>query len=293
MRSRNGVRWTLMAAVVAAALALVPAATAGHAGGVQLGHTHVTTELTGFLGHSNLPLLYAANDWGNGIAGISRGFGMGVYGAFERTAGTQPGVRGDTLSASASAVGVMGQVTANPAGGFSAGVRGINSGTTGNGIGVWGSQGGSGWGVYGTTPSGVGVYGQSFSGVGVQGSSLVGKAGLFLGHQHTTGNITRAYSSEDESRAVPIAYGAVNANGTLSMGTPNVSVTWEASLSRYRITIAGENYTFAQYATTITPSGSSPRTAMEDSAVGWLIVRIFDVSGTSVQAPFNFTTYKR
>jgi hypothetical protein len=47
---------------------------------------------------------------------------------------------------------------ANP-GAFSAAVRGQNNGTGGNGIGVWGSQDGSGWGVYGTSVSGRGVYG--------------------------------------------------------------------------------------------------------------------------------------
>jgi hypothetical protein len=58
--------------------------------------------------------------------------------------------------------------SANP-GAFSAAVRGQNNGTGGNGIGVWGSQDGSGWGVYGTSVSGWGVYGTSVSGYGVRG----------------------------------------------------------------------------------------------------------------------------
>ena len=54
-------------------------------------------------------------------------------------------------------------------GAFSAAVRGQNNGTGGYGIGVWGSQDGSGWGVYGTSVSGIGVYGyaSATSGYGV------------------------------------------------------------------------------------------------------------------------------
>jgi hypothetical protein len=286
-------------ALVAAAssfalLTLVPAAGAGHAGSVQLGHTHVTTELTGFLGHSNLPLLYAANDWGNGIAGISRGFGMGVYGAFERTSGTQPGVRGDTLSSSPSAIGVLGQVTPTSAGGSSAGVRGINNGTGGAGIGVYGSQAASGWGVFGTTPSGRGVYGFSSSGVGVYGQSTSGKAGQFAGQLHTVGDVTRAYGPGDESRIAPIAYAAITAAGAVQSGTPNVSVTWEgAPNNRYRITITGHTYFFGSYTTTITPVGATPLFATETSLGGDLIVYIHNLSGNQVQAAFQFVTYRQ
>jgi hypothetical protein len=48
-------------------------------------------------------------------------------------------------------------------------VRGQNNGTGAFGIGVWGSQEGSGWGVYGTSVSGIGVYGyaSTTSGYGV------------------------------------------------------------------------------------------------------------------------------
>ena len=44
-----------------------------------------------------------------------------------------------------------------------------------------GSQDGSGWGVYGTTPNGRGVFGESTNGTGVYGSSTNGYAGYFNG----------------------------------------------------------------------------------------------------------------
>lgn len=77
---------------------------------------------------------------------------------------------------------ILGNYSANPAilgtntntGGFSTGVMGLETSTTGNGIGVQGIQNGSGWGVYGTTPSGLGVYGLTTSGTGVYGFSSTG-----------------------------------------------------------------------------------------------------------------------
>ncbi len=70
---------------------------------------------------------------------------------------------------------IRGVVTPTAPGGFSAAVRGINSGTGGLGIGVWGSQDGSGWGVYGVTPNGLGVYGNSAAGgTGVYANSNTG-----------------------------------------------------------------------------------------------------------------------
>lgn len=66
---------------------------------------------------------------------------------------------GTSFSTAASVVGVRGIIGSTTPGGFSAGVRGINNGTGVNGIGVYGSQAGSGWGVYGTAPNGIGVNG--------------------------------------------------------------------------------------------------------------------------------------
>lgn len=82
------------------------------------------------------------------------------------------GVNSTTTSSIAS---VRGIVSNTAPGGFSSGVRGINNGTGGLGVGVWGSQAGSGWGVYGVTPSGLGVYGNSSgAGTGVYANSNSG-----------------------------------------------------------------------------------------------------------------------
>lgn len=83
-------------------------------------------------------------------------------------------VFGETISTLDSAAGIFGRINSTAPGAFSAGVRGVNNGTGTLGIGVYGSQAGSGWGIYGEAPSGRGVYGLSTTGIGVYGKSTGG-----------------------------------------------------------------------------------------------------------------------
>jgi hypothetical protein len=155
---------------------------------------------------SSSGVLGAATGTGNGVRGIStlgiagkfeitnsantsnalyattNGAGYGILGSNTMATGSTIGVRGEVSSAShgagatAGVTGVQGVVTPTTPGGYSAGVRGVNNGTGGTGIGVVGFQGGSGWGVYGETPSGFGVYGlttnNSAVSVGVRGETF-------------------------------------------------------------------------------------------------------------------------
>ncbi len=106
------------------------------------------------------------------------GSGVGILGLHDSTGGLDPGVMGQTNSTSGGAYAVEGLVTSSAPGGYSTALRGINNGTSGSGIGVWGSQEGSGWGVYGEAPSGYGVYGYSGNGTGVEAESNTG-TGLY------------------------------------------------------------------------------------------------------------------
>ena len=82
---------------------------------------------------------------------------------------------GQNSTTTSSISAIRGEVTNTAPGGFSSAVKGINNGTGGLGIGVWGFQAGSGWGVYGVTPNGLGVYGNSSaSGTGVYANSNSG-----------------------------------------------------------------------------------------------------------------------
>ncbi len=120
------------------------------------------------------------NTGNSSVAFTGKTTGTGQAGQFQivNTANTVAALEGLTdatgnASTSSGPTGVLGKITATSAGGYSAGVRGVNSSTTGSGIGVVGYQAGSGWGVYGETPTGNGVLGRTTStsgaGTGVHG----------------------------------------------------------------------------------------------------------------------------
>jgi len=111
-----------------------------------------------------IPFIKTSAQAAGPLVGMTNSAGTGISGA----------VQGSSASTDGSAVAIQGTITSTTPGGFSSGVRGINNGTGGLGIGVYGSQAGNGWGVYGTTPSGIGVHGNSASGFGVYGLSTTG-----------------------------------------------------------------------------------------------------------------------
>jgi hypothetical protein len=89
-----------------------------------------------------------------------------------------------------------------------------------------------------------------------------------------------------------IAYGIINASGSVSQATPNVTSAWNAALSRYEITIAGVDYHFSGYATTVTSAdpaqGLMPAT---NSLGGKLVIYFRNTLGTALQTSFGFVTY--
>jgi hypothetical protein len=157
--------------------ATFPAAVGGWAGaGSTAGSGGVKNGVYGF----------TDNGAANGVVGFNTnkvaGSGNGVFGRADGTTGagvkgvntTGTGVFGSSDSTTSSATAIIGVLTSTSPGGFSSAVRGQNNGTGGNGIGVHGSHAGSGWGVYGTSPSGVGILGSSGAGIGVEGAGSTG-----------------------------------------------------------------------------------------------------------------------
>ena len=140
-------------------------------------HLSIIGTAPGVLGETDSSSSGAAGVFGTSPAGY------GVVGLHQNAAGTTPGVFGETNSTSASAVGVLGQVNPAAAGPGSAAVRGVNKGTGSWGVGVWGSQGGKGYGVYGSSPFGYGV-------VGAAGTK--GFAGYFFGNVYVSGRLSKA-----------------------------------------------------------------------------------------------------
>jgi hypothetical protein len=156
-----------------------PAALGGFAGaGATVGKGGVANGIYGF----------TDNGAGNGIVGYNSGavagIGAGVLGlAFgakntavqgHNTAGTA--VSGTTDGTSAEATAVLGVINSTAPGAFSSAVRGQNNGTSGLGIGVWGSHAGSGWGVYATSVSGIGLSASGGTGTGVSASGATALA---------------------------------------------------------------------------------------------------------------------
>ncbi len=149
--------------------------------------------------------------------------GVGVHGVHSAATGTDPGVLGATDSTADYAAGVIGRVTSTAPGAFSVGVRGINEGTTDTGIGVWGSQNGSGWGVYGTSVSGMGVYGRSGSSFFTWPGPLV--AGVYGESDSGTG----VFGISESATGV---YGRSNLAGSGEFGEGGIGVYGENNLLR-------------------------------------------------------------
>jgi hypothetical protein len=83
------------------------------------------------------------------------------------------------------------------------------------------------------------------------------------------------FDGTPQRTAGPIAKAYINSDGSIANSVNIESVEWEAGLSRYRVTLAGESYWFDRYVTTITPSGSTP-TAVSTSSQGGDLIVLFD-----------------
>jgi len=155
---------------------------ASMSGGDNLGN-HTATE------NIKLNEKWLSNDGGN--EGIKVDNSGNVTTTSDLTVGddvTAPGyitsndyIKATNSSTASFAKAIYGIISSTSPGGYSAGVRGENKGTGGLGIGVYGSQNGSGWGVYGSATSGRGVYGFSTSGEGVYGKNNNGNFGYLGG----------------------------------------------------------------------------------------------------------------
>jgi len=152
--------------------------------------------------------------------------------------GTGGAVQGRNIAAVSGAYGVEGSISTTSAAAGSAGVRGINDGTGSGGVGVWGSQAGSGWGVLGEAPTGFGVVGRvatdianragvlgqsgfvtpagSYSTAGVRGegrAGVLGVSGNFLGGgEAVVGSLVDGFGAEIRYGSLATSFG-VNPSG--------------------------------------------------------------------------------
>jgi hypothetical protein len=76
---------------------------------------------------------------------------------------------------------------------------------------------------------------------------------------------------------IPIAFGFISSNATISSGTGNFTCSWNAGLGRYEITITGESYLWTQYATVVTLASTADNEgaiAKVGSVSGMLLIYI-------------------
>jgi hypothetical protein len=207
-----------LVAAAASALVLVPASQANHKGFVQIDHVlGGAAATTGLNGAFNGNLFSIANtNTGNAAVGVagshnaSSGFGAGVFGL------TQSTTSGSDTFGNTGSFGVLGLVKPTGPGNWSAGVRGVNSGTGASGIGVWGSQAGGGWGVYGRSKSGAGVRAFSDIGNGLEASALGSNNSAAYIH-HDTNNFGNGVFATTNN--------GVGATGITQTGGPGVMGT--------------------------------------------------------------------
>jgi hypothetical protein len=136
-----------------------------------------------------------------------------------------PAILAENTSQVNGAFAIQAVITSTAPGGSSAAVRGINNNNTNNnGIGVWGSHAGAGWGVLGASQTGVGVFGETFGsiGFGVAGqtaSEADGNAGVIgADGSGTTSEISEFVSGvRGESRSHNGVLG-ITENGFLGTG---------------------------------------------------------------------------
>jgi hypothetical protein len=179
-----------------------------------------------------IPFIKTSSQPANPLVGMTNSSATGTLGA----------IQGTSASLDGNAVGVQGTISSAAPGGFSSGVRGVNNSTSGLGIGVWGSQAGSGWGVYGAAPSGVGVNGASTSGIAVNGTST---SGIGLSGNSTTGNALQTAGKVQLT-------GIGEAAGRVLTSTATGVATWQA-LPAGGVTGSGTINTVAKF----TPSGTA------------------------------------
>jgi hypothetical protein len=158
---------------------------------------------------------------------------VGVLGKVTATTAgfNSAGVEGDSASTADAAVGVLGQVTSITPASLSAGVRGINNGNgSAGGYGVYGSQYGSGRGVFGNSPRGFGVYGFSAGGVGVYGSGGAAAAGfegavIIDGDLTVTAGHVKAFRLDDplDPKHKYLVHAAVESNQVLNTYSGNIT----------------------------------------------------------------------
>ncbi|MEM1271002.1 MAG: hypothetical protein AAGI08_13260 [Bacteroidota bacterium] len=165
----------------------------GQHNGTGRGALGVSLDGTGVEGQSENGVALKGISFGPGLAGEFVGK-VAMEGTSEPDAGLLE-VLND--SEDGSTFGIYAQNSFATPGGFNTAVRGENLSTSGNGIGVWGSHEGRGWGVYAVSPEGRGLNASTTTGTAVyaRATGAGGRAGDFRGDVNVTGTLSKGGGS--------------------------------------------------------------------------------------------------
>ncbi|MFN8251813.1 MAG: hypothetical protein U0V75_08010 [Ferruginibacter sp.] len=242
----------------------------------------------------SIPLAKTAAQTANPLISLTNSAATGTAGA----------IQASSASTDANATAVQGTISSASPGGFSSAVRGTNNGTGGLGIGVYGSQAGSGWGVYGITPSGIGVngsggtgigvYGSASTGTGVFGTSTSGSSGIF--DITNNANSSNALIARTTGTGFAAAFSSTNATPRALRTTGGIQFTGIGETAgRVLTTDAAGNATWqpvSAAAGTVSGSGTLnfiPKWTPSGSQIG--DSQLFD-DGTNVGISTNTPSYK-
>jgi hypothetical protein len=93
---------------------------------------------------------------------------------------------------------------------------------------------------------------------------------------------------------LPLAYGFFNKNGSAGATSGNITCTWTMAESYYACTITGESFFYSQYVANATIGDTNVAGMIAINSVNGqqLIVKIYNTSGTAIQAPFYIVVFK-
>ncbi len=110
----------------------------------------------------------------------------------------------------------------------------------------------------------------------------------------TASEVNRAQTGD--ANIVPIAFGNVNADGSINMqsSTDNVSLSsHSAGTGNYYISIDGESIYYTNYTCIVTLNGGPSGQVSWNSAGGDLYIGTADNSGTATDKAFTFILFKK
>jgi hypothetical protein len=94
----------------------------------------------------------------------------------------------------------------------------------------------------------------------------------------------------------PLAFGFINQDGEVGVGTSNViSAEWDALALQYVISLESIPYWYGSFATMVSPRNRTdglPLMVMTDSLNGNLVVIFYDIMGNRHQSAFQFVTFQ-